>query len=121
VLEDFKQALARVQSDYQFYIECQTRPAVALAGYDLSADERSTLSDPDKLAEVLKGGVVSGLRGITVTISGKHDWINRAAAMSATDEADRGAKVAREVEAIKGASTGEERTEAAFRLMEQIG
>lgn len=121
MLEDFKRALTRVQSDYQFYIDCQTQPAFALAGYDLSADERSTLSDPVKLAEVLKGGVVSGLRGITVTISGKHDWVNRAASMTATEETDREAKVVREVEAITQANTDEDRTEAAVRLMEQIG
>jgi hypothetical protein len=36
VLEDFKRALARAQSDYGFYIDCQTNTAVALAGYDLS-------------------------------------------------------------------------------------
>jgi hypothetical protein len=56
-LEDFRRALGRVQSDYGFYVECQANPAVALAGYDLSVDERSTLLDPEKLADVLKRGI----------------------------------------------------------------
>ena len=72
MLEDFKRALARVQSDYGFYIGCQTNPAVALAGYDLSADERSALTDPEKLADMLKRGDrrSAQLRPITVKISG---------------------------------------------------
>ena len=123
MLEDFKRALARVQSDYGFYIDCQANPALALEGYSLSSDERLALSDPEKLADVLKRGVgISRLRPITVTISGKHDWVNRAAAGDATTEdADRDAMVANEVEAIKRAGTGAERTGAAVRLMELIG
>jgi hypothetical protein len=123
VLEDFKRALARVQSDYGFYIECQTSPAVALAGYDLSPDERSTLIDPEKLADVLKRGIgVHRLPPITIKICGTHDWINRAAALDgAMDDADRDAKVATEVDAIRRATTRDERTGAAVRLMELIG
>jgi hypothetical protein len=123
-LEDFKRALARVQSDYGFYIGCQTNPAVALAGYDLTADERLALSDPDRLADVFKPGAgVLNLRpSITIKISGKHDWVNRAAPMSAAIEgADRDAKVGLEVEAIKRARTDEERTGAVVRLMGLIG
>jgi hypothetical protein len=118
VSEDFKRALARVQTDYEFYIDCQTNPAVALAGYDLSPDERSTLTDPKKLADML-------IRGISITISGTHDWVNRAAPekpqKKAMDKADRDAKVATEVEAIKQASTDDERTGAVVRLMELVG
>jgi hypothetical protein len=123
MLEDFKRALARVQSDYGFYIDCQVKPASALAGYDLSPDERSALSDPEKLADVLKRGVgISRIPSITVKISGTHDWVNRAGSVNkAVEEADRDAKVALEVEAIERASTDEERTEAAVRLMELIG
>jgi hypothetical protein len=124
LLEDFKRALARVQSDYGFYIGCQTNPAVALEGYSLSPDERLALTHPGKLADVLKEGIgVSKLRPITVKISGKHDWVNRAAVSmdSAVEQADRDAKVALEVDAIKRAATGEERTEATVRLMGLIG
>ena len=75
MLNDFKRALARLQSDYGFYVDCQVNPAVALAGYDLSAHERSVLIDPDKLADVFRGGIdVSPLR---ITFSGTHDWVNR--------------------------------------------
>lgn len=116
--EDFKRALARIQTDYSFYIDCQTNPAVALAGYDLSPDERSTLMDPEKLADML-------VRGITITISGKHDWVNRAAPekpeKKAREQADRDASVATEVEAIKQARTDDERTRATVRLMELVG
>ncbi len=122
MLDDFKQALARVQSDYGFYIGCQTNPALALAGYNLSPDERSALSDPEKLADVLKGGIgVSRLPSITIKISGKHDWVNSAAQMTAIEKADRDAKVALEVEEIERASTDAERTGAVVRLMELIG
>lgn len=122
-MEDFKRALARVQSDYGFYVDCQTNPVVALAGYDLSPDERLAVSDPEKLADVLKRGVgISRLRPITVKISGKHDWVNRAVPVDAAiEKADRDAKVVLEVEAIKRASTDEKRTEASVRLMELIG
>jgi hypothetical protein len=115
VTEDFKQALSRVQTDYDFYIDCQTNPAVALAGYDLSPDEQSTLMDPEKLADMLT-------RGLSITISGTHDWVNRAAPeKNPSDRADRDAKVAAEVEAIKQASTVDERTGAVLRLMELVG
>ena len=124
MLEDFKRALARVQSDYGFYIDCQTNPAVALAGYDLSPDERSTLIDSEKLGDMLIRGVgVLNLRpSITVKISGTHDWVNRAGPKKTKmEKVDRDAKIATEVEAIKRASTDDERTGAAVRLMELVG
>jgi hypothetical protein len=122
MLEDFKRALARIQTDYGFYIGCQTNPALALEGYSLSADERLALSDPEKLADVLRRGVgISRLRPITVTIKGKHDWVNRAGTKSAMEQADHDAKVALEVETIRRATTEGERTQAVFRLMEAIG
>ena len=123
MVKDFKGALARVQSDYGFYIDCQSNPALALAGYDLSPDERSALHDPEKLADVLKRGIgVNKLPPITIKICGTHDWVNRAAAMDAgAEDAARDAKVATEVEAIKRAGTGDERTHAVGRLMELIG
>jgi hypothetical protein len=117
VLSEFKRALGRVQSDFGFYIDCQANPAVALAGYDLTPDERSVLADPAKLAEVLRGGAgVSPLR-ITFTISGKHDWINRAT----NKTPPKVESVAREVEAVKRAGSSAERTDAAVRLMGLIG
>jgi hypothetical protein len=123
VLEDFKRALARVQADYGFYVDCQTNPTVALAGYDLSPDERSALSDPVKLADVLNRGIgISRIPSITVKISGSHDWVNRAAPKkNAMEKAERDAKVATEVKAIKKASTDEERTGAVVRLMALVG
>ena len=122
MLDDFKRALGRVQSDYGFYIDCQADPALALAGYDLSPDERSTLSDPARLGDMLmRGGGVLNLRpSITVKISGSHDWVNRAAVASPAG-ADGGTGVAGEVDAIRRAETREERTEATVRLMELIG
>jgi hypothetical protein len=115
MLEDFKRALARVQTDYAFYIECQTDPDVALADYDLGPDERSALTDPKKLDDML-------IRSIRITISGTHDWVNRAAPpqKKAMEKDDRDAMVATEVEAIRQASTDDERTRAAVRLMELV-
>jgi len=119
VLEDFKRALARVQSDYGFYVDCQTNPAVALAGYDLSADERSTLTDPGKLAEALQGGIGVALRpSLTIKISGSHDWVNRArTTRTKMEHVELDAQVAQ----IKNARTREARTGATLRLMELIG
>ena len=116
--KDFRRALARVQSDYDFYVDCQANPDEALKGYDLSADERATLTDPEKLTDALKTGV-----GIRITISGTHDWVNRAAPKKKASLAEPAveAQVAGEVAAIRGAATDEERTEAAVRLMELIG
>jgi hypothetical protein len=123
VLEDLKRALARVQSDYGFYVDCQTNPAVALAGYDLTADERSTLTDPEKLAEALQGGIGVALRpALTVKISGSHDWVNRArATKTSMAGVDLDAEIASGVESVKKARTREERTGATLRLMELIG
>jgi hypothetical protein len=122
VLEDFKRALARLQSDYGFYVDCQANPAVALAGYDLTPDERSALTDPAKLADVLRGGVgVERLRPITVKISGSHDWVNRAAAASPSEDAATRVSVGREVDAVKRAKTREGRIDASVRLMGLIG
>jgi hypothetical protein len=121
VLDHFKRALARVQSDYGFYIQCQVDPALALATYDLTPEERQTLSEPGKLAEVLKSGVgIARLPSITIKISGSHDWVNRAATEATTHGADRGSVIARELDAIRGAITEAERTEAAVRLIEQL-
>jgi hypothetical protein len=80
------------------------------------------LTDPVKLADAFKRGVgLTEARGITVTIKGKHDWVNRARGADAVGDADRDANVEREVDAIKEARTDEERTQAAVRLMELIG
>ena len=140
MLDDLKRALARVQSDYAFYVDCQTNPALALAGYDLSADERSALTDPKKLADVLlNGGLGISRLGITVTIKGRHDWVNRSPRPKpkppnpTMEQADDGAKGeffgrqiagaegGAQVEAIKRASTSDARTGATLRLMELLG
>jgi hypothetical protein len=96
---------------------------VALAGYDLSPDERSALVDPEKLAGLLRGGIgVARLPSLTIKISGTHDWVNRTRPKKTLMEADdHDAKVATEVDAITKASTDEERTGAVVRLMELIG
>jgi hypothetical protein len=123
VFEGFKRALARVQTDYEFYIQCQSNPAVALAGYDLTPDERAALSDPEKLATVLERDIGGHRLAIKVTISGTHDWVNRVIAVDAPtkDDAARHAKVTTEINAIKQARTDDKRTRAVARLMEQIG
>jgi hypothetical protein len=119
MIESFKSALARVQTDYDFYIGCQTNPDATLADYDLSTDERLALSDPDLLAEVLKKSVKPrNAPSITVKISGTHDWVNRTKKPPKKTNAVR---IQREVEAIERANTDEERTKAAIRLMELIG
>ena len=122
MLDDFKRALARVQSDYGFYIECQANPAVALGRYDLSTDERSTFLDPAKLAEALSRGIgVHKLPPVTIKICGTHDWVNRAATDPTPQDTDRSAMVEQEVRAVKRARTPADRTGAAVRLMELIG
>ena len=119
MLDDFKSALARVQRDFGFYIGCQTNPAAALAGYDLTPDERRAFVDPDALAGMLRGGIdVSRLK---ITISGTHDWINRAAVATPAVAADHDAKVASEVGAIRSAGSERERTGAVLRLLELLG
>jgi hypothetical protein len=119
MLKDFKAALAKVQSNYGFYIDCQTDPALALAGYDLSSDERSALSDPVKLADVLRPRV--GLSPFKITISGTHDWVNRAGPVRPRTGKKLEARIEHELDTIRHASTDEERTGAALRLMELLG
>ena len=117
MLDSFKAALARIQSDYEFYIGCQTDPASTLAGYDLSPEERSALTDPGELARVLQEDLrPRNIPSITVKISGRHDWVNRT-----TKKQPRQERVVHEVAAIKAASSDEERTQAALKLIERIG
>ena len=119
MLDDFKSALGRVQRDFGFYIGCQTNPAVALAGYDLTPDERRAFADPERLAGMLRGGIdVSRLK---ITISGTHDWINRAAVATPAVAADHDAKVAGELAAVRCAGSDRERTGAVLRLLELLG
>jgi hypothetical protein len=44
-LNDF---LSRVQTDYEFYFQFRKSPQEALAGYELSTDERAALSEPSR-------------------------------------------------------------------------
>ena len=120
--DDFKGALARVQSDYSFYIQCQSDPAVALAGYTLSPEERATLCDPERLADALKRG--NGIRmrpSITVTISGTHDWINPSPRPKRREDEDVDELIAREVESVERADSEDERGEAVLRLIQLLG
>jgi hypothetical protein len=117
--DDFKAALARVQSDYDFYIRCQSDPEAALGDYALTADQRAALSDPERLADALKRG--SGemrFPSITIKISGTHDWVNRAATENG-EQFDE--LIAREIEAIKMADDDAERSESTLRLMQLLG
>jgi len=117
MLDSFKAALARIQGDYEFYIGCQTDPDSTLADYDLSADERSALTDPDELARMLKEDLrPRNIPSITVKISGRHDWVNRT-----TTKPPRQESVVHEVAAIKAARSDEERTQAALELIQRIG
>jgi hypothetical protein len=118
MIENFKAALARVQNDYDFYIGCQTDPDATLTEYDLSADERAALTDPDLLAEVLRKDIKPrNAPSITVKISGTHDWVNRTRKPKKLNVE----RIQREVQTIEQAGTDKERTEAAVRLMELIG
>jgi hypothetical protein len=116
--DDFKAALIRVQSDYAFYIQCQSDPAAALADYSLSPEERATVSDPERLADSLKPGRSVRSWGITITISGTHDWINRTPPRK-KDDADE--LIAREVESVKQADNDDERGESMRRLIQLLG
>jgi hypothetical protein len=118
-LEDFKRALGRVQTDYEFYIQCQSDPAVALAGYDLSRDERSALSDPAMLAEVLERGIGIDQLRFTITISGRHDWVNRSPRRKVVGDDD--VTIERAVADVKQATADDKRAQAVLRLMERIG
>jgi hypothetical protein len=118
--DDFRAALARVQSDYDFYVRCQSDPETALADYALTADQRAALSDPDQLADALKHGTEGRWRfpSITIKISGTHDWVNRAATHDG-EQVDE--LIAREIEAIKAADSDDQRGEATLRLMQLLG
>lgn len=123
MLKDFMRVMDRVHSDYAFYIGCQVSPDVALKGYALDAHERQALADPEKLAAVLgEGGGVFALPTITITISGKHDWVNRTVPTDTTiDQGERVKRVEAEVAAIRHAGARDERHQAAIRLMALIG
>ena len=118
MLDDVRAVLARVQDDFDFYVGCQTDPDSTLAGYNLTAEERSALSEPDRLDSLLKHDLrPRNIPSITIKISGRHDWVNRAPKKQKTVEQ----QVVYEIEAVKTASSEEERNVAALRLIERIG
>jgi len=118
--DDFTSALARVQSDYSFYIRCQSDPASALADYSLNSEELAVFSDPERLESALKHRPgIRMLPSITIKISGTHDWINSQPKRREDDHIDE--LVAREVESVKGAENDEERSAAALRLIQLLG
>lgn len=117
--DDFKTALARVQGDYSFYIQCQSNPEAALAEYSLSPEERAALNDPERLGDWLKRGTGVRLPSIIIKISGTHDWINRAAPPEKKSEVDD--LIAREVESIRRAGDDDERGESTLRLIRLLG
>jgi hypothetical protein len=117
VLSDFKRALARVQSDFAFFVDCQANPAVALAGYDLTTEERMALTDAERLADVL----TKGMSRLVVTFKGKHDWVNRSKPSHMADgsaEVDRQARLLGAARAVKRARNHDERMQAAVAMME---
>jgi hypothetical protein len=127
MIEDFIRVLARVQSDYGFYIGCQRNPAVALRDYALDTREYEALIDPEKLRAMLEDGALENKPiKIVITFKGKHDWVNRAKPTTLppntnmNDAAEYQAQVSREVEAIRQACTHEERAAAALRLLTVI-
>lgn len=114
--DDFTAALARVQSDYGFYVHSQSDPEAALANYSLSAEERAMLSDPDRLGEFLKRQ--DDIRAISITISGTHDWVNKVAPVKedpAKDLVDAAAS------SVRLAGDADERRDAALRLVQILG
>jgi hypothetical protein len=125
MLGDFARILARVQSDFGFYIRCQTNPDLALEGYSLSPGERETLLDPVKLSAALgETARENGPTGLIITFSGKHDWVNRTKTKTGlageSTAAARDAQVSREIEAIRQADSDEDRATAAVRLLTLI-
>lgn len=117
MLKDFKGVLARVQSDFTFYIECLVNPASALAQYNLSSDELSVLSNPTKLADFLSQGFAI-TKGFVITICGSHDWVNAPPKKLVKKGPVDVSRVATAVEAIRSASTASERTDSVVRLIE---
>ena len=119
---DFKAVLARVQRDYSFYIQCESDPVTALAGYSLSPEERATISDPGRLADALKrGSDIRMLPSITIKISGTHDWVNPSSQPKRKEDNDVDELIAREIESIKQADSDDERGEATLRLIQLLG
>jgi hypothetical protein len=108
---DVKAALARIQTDYDFYVACQSDPQTALADYELTDEERAAFGDPDRLEDLLKR---APQMIPPITIKGTHDWVNRAAPEK-KDQADE--LIADEVESVKHAEDDAERREAALRLL----
>jgi len=115
---DFRAALARAQSDYEFYVQLHRDPATALAGWSLDPDERATLLDPQRLAEALQRRRATGRPAITIKISGSHDWVNRAAPQREDEVSEM---VAHEVAAVQRAENEDERRESTLRLIQLIG
>src|SRR4051812_42643872 len=118
MLQSFTAALARIQSDYDFYVGCQTNPDATLVAYDLTPEERSALADPTLLARVLHEELrPRNIPSITIKISGRHDWVNRAPKKRAEAPID----VSDEIASVRSAASDSERVRAALALIERIG
>ena len=80
MLEDFKRALARVQSDYGFYIELPDQSRRGARGLRPERGRAVGVERPRELADVLKGGIgITQLGRSRSRSPGTHDWVNRAA------------------------------------------
>ena len=115
-MSDFAAVLNRVQGDYAFFVRVQSDPQSALAEYQqLSADERAALSDPTLLAEALDNALP--LR-ITITVKGKHDWVNRQPKKTTSVRAEL---IENAAEIVRIADNGNARRESALRLIQLLG
>ena len=116
-MSNFIVVLDRVQSDYAFYVRLQSDPNSALAEYELTADERAALSDPKRLADAI--GHALPLKGLTVTISGKHDWVNRQPKRK--NAPVRAAPLERMAQLVLTAENANIRRESTLRLIQLFG
>lgn len=115
-MSSFLAVLNRVQSDYAFYVRVQSEPQSALAEYHLDPEERAVLSDPKLLADALEHAVPWRL---VITISGRHDWVNRT--KTKQTRAEHTQVVEQAAGLVRAAGNAADRRAAALRLVQLVG
>jgi hypothetical protein len=112
-LDDF---LSRIQTDHTFYLLFRQSPEEAMAGYELSTEERATLTEsPERLWDCLgqPNSYWKSSCNYVLLESGELDF-NMAAALGDL-------KVQSAIDEIHNATADRDRLASVLALMEQIG
>jgi hypothetical protein len=108
--------LSRIQTDYSFYLQFQNSPIAALEPYELSAEERTTLTESGALlsTHLRQGGTTLHTSTNFLPFESADPEFNPEAAL-------KRAEVRQVIAQIRRTNTDVDRLTSVLALMEEIG